>query len=149
MYKIKEIYYTLQGEGFYTGRPSVFIRFSGCNLWNGQEKNRKEAICYWCDTDFVGTNGINGGNYSSIEIKEIILNLWPRNQPFKPYVVCTGGEPLLQIDDELIQKIHDAGFEIGLERNAIHRSLSESSVFLYTITKSARLIFVDAILTSR
>ena len=117
MYKIKEIYYTLQGEGFYTGRPSVFIRFSGCNLWNGQEKNRKEAICYWCDTDFIGTNGINGGNYSSIEIKEIILNLWPRNQPFKPYVVCTGGEPLLQIDDELIQKIHDAGFEIGLETN--------------------------------
>jgi len=117
MYKIKEIYYTLQGEGFHTGRPSVFIRFTGCNLWTGLEKDRDTAICNWCDTDFVGTNGPNGGKYSAIEIKNMILELWPKHQSSRPYVVCTGGEPLLQIDDELIHIIHDAGFEIGLETN--------------------------------
>ena len=117
MYTIKEIYFTLQGEGFYTGRPAVFIRFSGCNLWSGLEKDRKNAICNWCDTDFVGINGSNGGKYSALEIKEIIADLWPENQPSKPYVVCTGGEPLLQIDENLIQVIKNAGFEIGLETN--------------------------------
>ena len=117
MYKIKEIYFTLQGEGFHTGRPSVFIRFSGCNLWSGLEKDRKSAICNWCDTDFVGTDGTNGGRYSSNEIKNIIVNLWPENESSKPYVVCTGGEPLLQIDKNLIKVIQNAGFEIGLETN--------------------------------
>ncbi|MDP6168881.1 MAG: 7-carboxy-7-deazaguanine synthase [Candidatus Marinimicrobia bacterium] len=117
MYKVKEIYYTLQGEGFHTGRPSIFIRFTGCNLWTGLEKDRDAAICNWCDTDFVGTNGSNGGKYSAIEIKKIILDLWPKNQTSTPYVVCTGGEPLLQIDDDLVHIIHDAGFEIGLETN--------------------------------
>ena len=117
MYTIKEIYFTLQGEGFYTGRPAVFIRFSGCNLWSGLEKDRKNAICDWCDTDFVGINGLNGGKYSALEIEEIITDLWPNNQPSKPYVVCTGGEPLLQIDENLIQVIKNAGFEIGLETN--------------------------------
>jgi len=117
MYTIKEIYFTLQGEGFYTGRPAVFIRFSGCNLWSGLEKDRKNAICNWCDTDFVGINGLNGGKYSALEIEEIIADLWPNNQPSKPYVVCTGGEPLLQIDENLIQVIKNAGFEIGLETN--------------------------------
>ena len=117
MYTIKEMYFTLQGEGFHTGRPSVFIRFSGCNLWSGLEKDRKNAICNWCDTDFVGINGSNGGKYSALEIKEIIAGLWPENQPSKPYVVCTGGEPLLQIDENLIQVIKNAGFEIGLETN--------------------------------
>tara|TARA_B000000475_G_C15857968_1_gene390921 strand:- start:104 stop:733 length:630 start_codon:yes stop_codon:yes gene_type:complete len=117
MYKIKEIYFTLQGEGFHTGRPSIFIRFSGCNLWSGLEKDRKSAICNWCDTDFVGTDGTNGGRYSSNEIKNIIVNLWPENESSKPYVVCTGGEPLLQIDKNLIKVIQNAGFEIGLETN--------------------------------
>ena len=117
MYKIKEIYFTLQGEGFHTGRPSIFIRFSGCNLWSGLEKDRKNAICNWCDTDFVGTDGTNGGRYSSNEIKNIIVNLWPENESSKPYVVCTGGEPLLQIDKNLIKVIQNAGFEIGLETN--------------------------------
>ena len=117
MYTIKEIYFTLQGEGFYTGRPAVFIRFSGCNLWSGLERDRKNAICNWCDTDFVGINGLNGGKYSALEIEEIITDLWPNNQPSKPYVVCTGGEPLLQIDENLIQVIKNAGFEIGLETN--------------------------------
>ena len=117
MYTIKEIYYTLQGEGFHTGRPAVFIRFSGCNLWSGLEKDRKDAICYWCDTDFVGTNGINGGKYTALKIKNIVSNLWPINEPAKPYVVLTGGEPLLQVNENLINKLHDAGFEIGLETN--------------------------------
>ena len=84
MYKIKEIYFTLQGEGFHTGRPSIFIRFSGCNLWSGLEKDRKNAICNWCDTDFVGTDGTNGGRYSSKEVKNIIVNLWPKNESSKP-----------------------------------------------------------------
>ena len=116
-YSIKEIYYTLQGEGYHTGRPAVFIRFSGCNLWTGHEKDRSGAICYWCDTDFVGTNGVNGGKFSVEEIVNIINSLWKINLLTDPYVVCTGGEPLLQMDDYLIQAIHKAGFEIGLETN--------------------------------
>ena len=117
MYTIKEIYYTLQGEGYHTGRPAIFIRFSGCNLWSGQEKDRKKAICNWCDTDFLGTNGTNGGKYSAKNIKKKILNLWPLNVESLPYVILTGGEPLLQIDDKLVRNIHEAGFEIGLETN--------------------------------
>lgn len=117
MYTIKEIYYTLQGEGYHTGRPAIFIRFSGCNLWSGQEKDRKKAICNWCDTDFLGTNGTNGGKYSAKNIKKKILDLWPLNVESLPYVILTGGEPLLQIDDKLVRNIHEAGFEIGLETN--------------------------------
>ena len=116
-YSVKEIYYTLQGEGYHTGRPAVFIRFSGCNLWTGHEKDRSGAICDWCDTDFVGTNGINGGKFSIKEIINIINSLWKDNVLTKPYVVCTGGEPLLQMDEALIKAIHEAGFEIGLETN--------------------------------
>ena len=117
MYTVKEIYFTLQGEGYHTGRPAVFIRFTGCNLWTGLEWDRQSAICNWCDTDFVGTDGPNGGKYSAIEITNIISDLWPESQPSRPYIVCTGGEPLLQIDNTLIETIHDAGFEIGLETN--------------------------------
>ena len=117
MYKIKEIYFTLQGEGFHTGRPSIFIRFSGCNLWSGMEKDRNTALCNWCDTDFVGTNGPNGGKYSINQITKIILKLWPKNNPKKPYVVCTGGEPLLQLDEKLIRGLHNIDFEIGIETN--------------------------------
>ncbi len=116
-YSVKEIYYTLQGEGYHTGRPAVFIRFSGCNLWTGHEKDRSGAICDWCDTDFVGTNGINGGKFSVKEIINIINSQWKGNVLFEPYVVCTGGEPLLQMDEALIKAIHKAGFEIGLETN--------------------------------
>lgn len=116
-YSVKEIYYTLQGEGYHTGRPAVFIRFSGCNLWTGHEKDRSGAICNWCDTDFVGTNGINGGKFSAEEITNIINSLWKGNAQTEPYVVCTGGEPLLQMDESLIKAIHKAGFEIGLETN--------------------------------
>ena len=117
MYKIKEIYFTLQGEGFYTGRPAIFVRFSGCNLWSGREKDRNRAICDWCDTDFVGEDGINGGKYSKNEIINIITKLWKKDVLSNPYVVCTGGEPLLQLDENLIKAIHIAGFEIGIETN--------------------------------
>ena len=116
-YSVKEIYYTFQGEGYHTGRPAVFIRFSGCNLWTGHEKDRSGAICNWCDTDFVGTNGINGGKFSAEEITNIINSLWKGNVQTEPYVICTGGEPLLQMDEDLIKAIHKAGFEIGLETN--------------------------------
>ena len=116
-YSVKEIYYTLQGEGYHTGRPAVFIRFSGCNLWTGHEKDRSGAICNWCDTDFVGTNGTNGGKFSAEEITNIINSLWKGNVQTEPYVICTGGEPLLQMDESLIKAIHKAGFEIGLETN--------------------------------
>ena len=117
MYTVKEIYFTLQGEGYHTGRPAVFIRFTGCNLWTGLEWDRQSAICDWCDTDFVGTDGPNGGKYSATEITNIITDLWPESQSSRPYIVCTGGEPLLQMDNTLIETIHDAGFEIGLETN--------------------------------
>ena len=117
MYTVKEIYFTLQGEGYHTGRPAVFIRFTGCNLWTGLEWDRQSAICDWCDTDFVGTDGPNGGKYSATEITNIISDLWPESQSSRPYIVCTGGEPLLQMDNTLIETIHDAGFEIGLETN--------------------------------
>ena len=117
MYFIKEIYYTIQGEGFYTGRPAIFIRFSGCNLWTGLEKDSEDAICYWCETNFICTDVLNGGKYSAEEVKKIIKTLWPEDLAENPYVVCTGGEPLLQMDDKFIRMVHETGFEIGIETN--------------------------------
>jgi 7-carboxy-7-deazaguanine synthase (Cx14CxxC type) len=118
MYKIKEIYYTLQGEGAQAGRPAVFCRFTGCNLWTGREEDREKAICKFCDTDFVGTNGENGGKYSARELANKVAALWGAGlQEGKPYVVCTGGEPLLQLDVPLIQAFHDIGFEVAIETN--------------------------------
>ena len=117
MYKVKEIFLTKQGEGYHTGRKSVFIRFSGCNLWSGLEKDRHKAICDWCDTDFIGTDGINGGNYSLNEVIKIVCELWPINNDEKPFVVCTGGEPLLQLDQFFVDEIHKNGFEIAIETN--------------------------------
>ena len=117
MYKIKEIFLTKQGEGYHTGRKSIFIRFSGCNLWSGLEKDRHKAICNWCDTDFIGTDGINGGSYSLNEVIKIVCELWPINNDEKPFVVCTGGEPLLQLDQFLVDEIHKNGFEIAIETN--------------------------------
>ena len=115
-YKVKEIYYTLQGEGAHTGRPAVFLRFTGCNLWSGREEDRSEAICQFCDTDFIGMDGTMGGKYSAPELAEKVNSLWPGNQDNR-YVVCTGGEPLLQLDKELIDALHQMNFEIGLETN--------------------------------
>ena len=115
-YAIKEIFYTLQGEGFHVGRAAVFCRFSGCNLWNGLEKDRKTAICQFCDTDFWGTDGENGGKYDLTTLVKKIKALWPKDQP-NCFLVCTGGEPALQIDDEFISALHAIDFEIAIETN--------------------------------
>ena len=117
IYKIKEIFLTKQGEGYHTGRKSVFIRFSGCNLWSGMEKDRDKAICNWCDTDFVGTDGLNGGQYSTYQIAKLVWDLWPANISEAPYIVCTGGEPLLQLDQFFVDEMHSNGFEIAIETN--------------------------------
>ena len=116
-YKIKEMYYTLQGEGAHTGRPAVFCRFSGCNLWSGREEDRYKAICQFCDTDFWGMDGENGGKYSGADLVQKAAELWGDTNLGKPYVVCTGGEPLLQLDEKLIEIFHQAGFEVGVETN--------------------------------
>lgn len=116
-YRVKEAFYTLQGEGAQAGRPAVFCRFSKCNLWNGREDSRAGAICDFCDTDFIGTDGQNGGLYSGAELTALIAGLWPDISQGEPYVVCTGGEPLLQLDESLIEQLHTAGFSIGVETN--------------------------------
>lgn len=117
-YSVKEIFYTLQGEGRNTGRPAVFCRFAGCNLWSGRESERQSAICKFCDTDFVGTDGTNGGKYlSAIELVKKIISFWPNTDNSKKFVVLTGGEPLLQVDDILIHELHANGFEIAVETN--------------------------------
>lgn len=116
-YSIKEIFYTLQGEGANTGRPAVFCRFTGCNLWSGHEEDRASAVCQFCDTDFVGTNGNGGGRFATAsEVAQAVRVVWPA--PFvNPLVVCTGGEPLLQLDAELVSAFHATGFEIAVETN--------------------------------
>jgi 7-carboxy-7-deazaguanine synthase (Cx14CxxC type) len=117
VYLVKEIYYTLQGEGAQTGRPAVFCRFAGCNLWSGREEDRSSAICQFCDTDFRGTDGPNGGRYSAAELARQVAALWPASGGGKPYVVCTGGEPLLQLDAPLIEAFHELGLEVAVETN--------------------------------
>jgi 7-carboxy-7-deazaguanine synthase (Cx14CxxC type) len=126
-YSVKEIYYTLQGEGARTGRASVFLRFTGCNLWTGLERDRGKAVCQFCDTDFVGTDGPGGGVFKEAEtLAAAVAKCWEevslspaggRGRRDSPYVVCTGGEPLLQLDDALIVALHARGFEIGIETN--------------------------------
>ncbi|HMP13186.1 MAG TPA: 7-carboxy-7-deazaguanine synthase, partial [Saprospiraceae bacterium] len=115
-YKVKEIFYTLQGEGGQSGRPAVFCRFTGCNLWSGREEDRSKAICQFCDTDFWGTDGLNGGRYTAVALASKIASLWPTDAG-KPYVVCTGGEPLLQLDEALIDALHMHSFEVAVETN--------------------------------
>ena len=115
-YAVKEIFYTLQGEGARTGRPSVFLRFAGCNLWSGLEADRGGAVCKFCDTEFVGTDGSGGGKFSDAGgLARAVKAKWPGGG--KPYVVCTGGEPLLQLDEALIAALHAEGFEIAIETN--------------------------------
>lgn len=117
-YSVKEIFYTLQGEGNHTGRPAVFCRFAGCNLWSGREEDRANAICQFCDTDFVGTDGELGGKFKeAVQLAATINNLWPSAYPEKKYVVFTGGEPLMQLDTALITAMHETGFEIAIETN--------------------------------
>jgi 7-carboxy-7-deazaguanine synthase len=115
-YSVKEMFYTLQGEGARAGRPSVFVRFAGCNLWTGREQDRASAVCQFCDTEFVGTDGDGGGKFESAEMLAAAAKaLWPGGGA--PYVVCTGGEPLLQLDAPLIDALRAAGFEIAIESN--------------------------------
>jgi 7-carboxy-7-deazaguanine synthase (Cx14CxxC type) len=117
-YAVKEIYYTLQGEGAQAGRAAVFLRFAGCNLWSGQEKDRAGATCRFCDTDFVGTDGPGGGRFAdAAALARAVFAAWPAGARGRPYVVCTGGEPLLQVDSALVGALHDQGFEIGVETN--------------------------------
>lgn len=120
-YSVKELFLTLQGEGAQTGRRAVFCRFAGCNLWSGLERDRAKAICQFCDTDFVGTDGPGGGKFETARaLAQAAWVCWQEdhnNARSKPYIVCTGGEPMLQLDDALIDALHDTGFEIAIETN--------------------------------
>ena len=120
MYSVKEIYYTLQGEGVHAGRAAVFLRFTGCNLWNGKEEDREKAVCRFCDTQFVGTDGENGGKFKyPMELAARVRLLW-RGKSIpegRPLVVCTGGEPMLQLDEALVRCLHQQGFEVAIETN--------------------------------
>ena len=117
-YSVKEIFYTLQGEGAQTGRPAVFCRFAGCNLWSGQESDRASAVCTFCDTDFVDTDGPGGGRFGTADaLATAVAAAWPAGAGGIPFVVCTGGEPLLQLDAELVRALHRRGFEIAVETN--------------------------------
>lgn len=117
-YAVKEIFYTLQGEGAQTGRPAVFCRFAGCNLWTGREKDRARAVCRFCDTDFVGTDGPGGGRFeTAAELARAVVEKWPSEARERRFVVCTGGEPLLSLDGAAIDALHAEGFEIAIETN--------------------------------
>tara|TARA_Y100000991_G_C21938616_1_gene334192 strand:+ start:16 stop:663 length:648 start_codon:yes stop_codon:yes gene_type:complete len=123
MYKVKEIFRSIQGEGFHSGKNAVFIRFSGCNLWNGIEKFRKKAICNFCDTDFVGVDGENGGEYKLDDLIKKTLEIWGRTKSHhKKFVVLTGGEPLLQVDKQLIRELKKKNFYIAVETNGTIRT---------------------------
>lgn len=124
-YTVKEIFYTLQGEGANTGRPAVFCRFAGCNLWSGREEDREGAVCRFCDTDFVGTDGEGGGRFRTAQdLAAAVADKWPSppDPHARPLVVCTGGEPLLQLDEDAVTALHDAGFEIAVETNGTKRA---------------------------
>jgi 7-carboxy-7-deazaguanine synthase (Cx14CxxC type) len=124
-YSVKEAYVTLQGEGAQTGRAAVFLRFAGCNLWSGLERDRASAVCNFCDTDFVGTNGENGGKFQGASaLAAHVKSVWDATAPDggAPYVICTGGEPLLQLDALAIAELKAAGFEIGVETNGTLRA---------------------------
>ena len=118
MYSVKEIFYTLQGEGANTGSPAVFLRFAGCNLWSGREQDRASAVCRFCDTDFVGTDGPGGGRFVSAEsLADAVLAAWPCGIEKHRLTVCTGGEPLLQLDMPLLHALHARGFRVAIETN--------------------------------
>ena len=117
-YAVKEMYYTLQGEGAHAGRAAVFCRFAGCNLWTGREQDRTGAVCTFCDTDFLGTDGPGGGRFTSATaLAEAVASHWPTGATGERYVVCTGGEPLLQLDASLVEALHARGFAVGVETN--------------------------------
>ena len=115
-YAVKEIFLTLQGEGVHSGRRAVFLRFAGCNLWTGREEDRAHAVCQFCDTDFVGMDGENGGRYEADELAANVARLWGETRDHR-YVVLTGGEPMLQVDDAIVDALHTQGFTIAIESN--------------------------------
>ncbi len=118
MYAVKEIFYTLQGEGANAGRAAVFCRFAGCNLWSGREQDRSKAVCTFCDTDFVGVDGLGGGKFATADLLAgEIEKTWASSSVNERFVVCTGGEPLLQLDKPLIEALHARGFSIAVETN--------------------------------
>ena len=142
-YAVKEIYYTLQGEGANTGRPAVFLRFAGCNLWSGREEDRQRAVCDFCDTDFVGTDGPGGGRFASAgELGRTVAAVWAgrASARVRPFVVCTGGEPLLQLDDELVAALHNAGFEVAIETNGTLPASSKIDWICVSPKARARLV---------
>jgi 7-carboxy-7-deazaguanine synthase (Cx14CxxC type) len=118
-YAVKEIFFTLQGEGRQTGRPAVFCRFAGCNLWSGREADRRSAVCQFCDTDFLGTDGPGGGKFTNaVALADAVAEAWPATDTVaRRFVVCTGGEPTLQLDEAIIDALHARGFEIAVESN--------------------------------
>lgn len=117
-YAVKELFYTLQGEGAQSGRAAVFCRFAGCNLWSGREADRETAVCSFCDTDFVGTDGPGGGKFATADaLADAVLAAWPAGAGGSPYVVCTGGEPLLQLDAPLVEALHARGIAVAVETN--------------------------------
>lgn len=147
-YVVKEVYYTLQGEGAQAGRPAIFCRFAGCNLWSGREYDRPKAVCKFCDTDFVGTDGSGGGRFgTAAELAETISRLWPlsrtRGSAIKPFVVCTGGEPLLQLDSLLIDELHERGFEIAVETNGTQQAPKGLDWICVSPKASAELIIKE------
>lgn len=125
-YTVKELFYTLQGEGAQAGRAAVFCRFAGCNLWTGREEDRHKAVCTFCDTDFIGTDGPGGGKFKDADaLADAIAACWPgprEGLPLAPYVVCTGGEPLLQVDEALLDALHARHFEIAVETNGTQQA---------------------------
>ena len=124
-YAVKEIYYTLQGEGANAGRAAVFCRFAGCNLWSGREEDRASAVCKFCDTDFFGMDGPGGGHFvSAKDLAMAVKEKWPKGKlaNARPFLVCTGGEPLLQLDDELLEAFHAEGFVVAIETNGTKTS---------------------------
>src|SRR5215472_673852 len=126
-YRVKEIYYTLQGEGTNVGRAAVFCRFTSCNLWTGREKDRHRAICQFCDTDFVGTNGPGGGRFATAtDLAAAVGGVWDSQARTREraFVVCTGGEPLLQLDEPAVGALHTAGFEVAVETNGTRPALA-------------------------
>src|SRR6476659_10011810 len=140
MYTVKEIFYTLQGEGANAGRAAVFCRFSGCNVWNGGEADRATAICDFCDTDFVGV-GPDGGKFASAaELASAVASRWPLQSREGRFVVCTGGEPLLQLDAEAVAALHDEGFEVAIETNGTQEP--PSGIDWICVSPKARASFV-------
>ena len=141
-YRIKEIYFTIQGEGVHTGKEAVFCRFSGCNLWTGREEDRHKATCTFCDTDFFGVDGENGGKYSSVhDLAKKIEECWPNNSKDK-FIVFTGGEPLIQLDQNLIDHLHEKGFKIAIETNGTMLPPNNIDWICVSPKKNAKLVLL-------